>query len=83
MKLFLFKFGQSDSGRDISFDISKRMWPSLAIALPVLIVGICLTLTIALFVAFFRATYIDSTGVLICVFMMSVSGLFILLGVNI
>ena len=80
MKLFLFKFGQSDSGRDISFDISKRMWPSLAIALPVLIVGICFTLTIALFVAFFRATYIDSTGVLICVFMMSVSGLFYIIG---
>ena len=80
LKLFLFKFGQSDSGRDISFDISKRMWPSLAIALPVLIVGICLTLTIALFVAFFRATYIDSTGVLICVFMMSVSGLFYIIG---
>lgn len=80
LKLFLFDFGQSDSGRDISFDISKRMWPSLAIALPVLIVGICLTLTIALFVAFFRATYIDSTGVLICVFMMSVSGLFYIIG---
>lgn len=80
LKLFLFEFGQSDSGRDISFDISKRMWPSLAIALPVLIVGICLTLTIALFVAFFRATYIDSTGVLICVFMMSVSGLFYIIG---
>lgn len=80
LKLFLFEFGQSDSGRDIAFDISKRMWPSLAIALPVLIVGICLTLTIALFVAFFRATYIDSTGVLICVFMMSVSGLFYIIG---
>ena len=80
LKLFLFKFGQSDSGRDISFDISKRMWPSLAIALPVLIVGVCLTLTIALFVAFFRATYIDSTGVLICVFMMSISGLFYIIG---
>ncbi len=80
LKLFLFEFGQSDSGRDISFDISKRMWPSLAIALPVLIVGVCLTLTIALFVAFFRATYIDSTGVLICVFMMSISGLFYIIG---
>ena len=57
LKLFLSSLVNQDSGRDISFDISKRMWPSLAIALPVLIVGICLTLTIALFVAFFRAIY--------------------------
>ncbi|MEC8147739.1 MAG: ABC transporter permease [Pseudomonadota bacterium] len=80
LKLFLFQFGQSDSGRDISYDISQRMWPSLAIAVPILIIGVCITLTIALFVAFFRATYIDSTGVLICVIMMSISGLFYIIG---
>lgn len=33
--LFTFKFGRSDEGRDIAHDISQRMWPSLAIALPV------------------------------------------------
>ena len=39
-KLFMFEFGQSDSGRDIGYDISQRMWPSLAITLPVFIVGL-------------------------------------------
>ena len=80
VKLFLFNFGRSDSGRDIGYDISQRMWPSLAIAVPVLIVGLLVTLTLALVISFFRATYIDTFGVIICVAMMSVSGLFYIIG---
>ena len=34
--MFAFQFGKSDDGRDIGNEISQRMWPSLAIALPVL-----------------------------------------------
>lgn len=79
-KLFLFDFGQSDSGRDISYDISQRMWPSLAITLPVFIVGLLLTITFALIVAFFRGTYIDTWAVILCVAMMSISGLFYIIG---
>ena len=79
-KLFLFDFGQSDSGRDIGYDISQRMWPSLAITLPVFIVGLLLTITFALIVAFFRGTYIDTWAVILCVAMMSVSGLFYIIG---
>ena len=37
LRLFLFDFGQSDSGRDIGFDIAQRMGPSLAVSVPVLI----------------------------------------------
>lgn len=59
VKLFQFDFGVSDSGRDIGYDISQRMWPSLAIAVPVLLVGLALNITFALLIAFFRATYID------------------------
>ena len=40
LKLFYFEFGISDSGRDIKYDIKQRMWPSLAIALPSLLVGL-------------------------------------------
>ncbi|HHH46273.1 MAG TPA: ABC transporter permease, partial [Thiotrichales bacterium] len=29
VRLFLFDFGRSDSGRDIGYDIRQRMWPSL------------------------------------------------------
>ena len=40
IRLFVFDFCLSDSGRDISHDISQRMWPSLAIARPVLLIGL-------------------------------------------
>ena len=80
VKLFQFDFGSSDSGRDIGYDISQRMWPSLAIAIPVLIVGLLVNITYALLIAFFRATYIDFWSVVLCVVMMSISGLFYIIG---
>jgi peptide/nickel transport system permease protein len=80
IKLFAFNFGQSDSGRDIGYDIQQRMWPSLAIAIPVLIFGLFINISFALLAAFFRATYIDLWGVVICVIMMSISGLFYIIG---
>ena len=80
VKLFQFEFGSSDSGRDIGYVIGQRMWPSLAIALPTLIVGLALNITFALLIAFFRATYIDLWGVIICVVMMSISALFYIIG---
>ena len=80
VKLFLFDFGKSDEGRDISYDISQRMWPSLMIALPVFLVAMLVNITFALLVAFFRATYIDVWGVVFCVVLMSISGLFYIIG---
>jgi len=80
MKLFVFDFGQSDSGRDIGHDISQRMWPSLAIAVPTLVLGVLLNITFALLIAFFRATYIDVWGVVLCVVLLSISTLFYIIG---
>ncbi len=80
IKLFQFEFGSSDSGRDIGYDISQRMWPSLAIAVPTLIVGLAINITFALLIAFFRATYIDYWSVVLCVVMMSISVLFYIIG---
>ena len=80
VKLFRFEFGASDSGRDIGYDIGQRMWPSLAIAVPVLLVGLMTNITFALLIVFFRATYIDFWGVVACVVMMSVSTLFYIIG---
>jgi len=80
LKLFQFDFGQSDSGRDIGYDISQRMWPSLAIAMPVLLVGLLVNISFALLIVFFRATYIDVGGVVLCVVLMSISGLFYIIG---
>lgn len=78
--LFAFHFGAADDGRDIGYDIRQRMWPSLAIAVPVFLIGILTNITFALFIAFFRATYIDLWGVVLCVVLMSISGLFYIIG---
>ncbi len=80
LKLFYFEFGISDSGRDIKYDIKQRMWPSLAIALPSLLVGLMLNITFALFFVFFRSTRVDYIGVIICVALMSISSLFYIIG---
>jgi peptide/nickel transport system permease protein len=80
MKLFVFDFGSSDQGRDIGYDIETRMWASLAIALPVFVVGLLVTVTFALLMTLFRATYVDFWGVVFCVAMMSISSLFYIIG---
>ncbi len=80
LSLFVFDFGRSDSGREISVDIQQRMWPSLAIAAPSLIVGLLVNITFAMLIAFFRATYIDLWGVVMCVVLMSISSLFYIIG---
>jgi len=80
VKLFLFDFGSSDSGRDIGHDISQRMWPSLAITVPILVIGLLVTISFALIIAFFRATYVDTWSVVMCVAMMSISGMFYIIG---
>ncbi len=80
VKLFVFDFGYSDDGRDIGYDISQRMWPSLAIAVPVFIVGILTYISFALLLVFFRGSYLDASGVVLCVIMMSISLLFYVIG---
>jgi len=80
VKLFAFEFGRADDGRDIAYEIANRMGPSLAIALPVFLAGLAAYISFALIMAFFRATYIDFAGVVLCVAMMSISGLFYIIG---
>lgn len=80
LMLFTFDFGTSDSGRDIGHDISYRMWPSLAIAVPILFLDVIINIFVAIAMAFFRATYLDVSGVVICIILMSVSGLFYIIG---
>jgi len=80
LRLFAFDFGRSDDDRDIGRDIRQRMWPSLAIAIPVLLVGLMIEITFALLMAFFRGTYVDVSGVILCVILMSVSAMFYIIG---
>ncbi|RLA06632.1 MAG: ABC transporter permease [Gammaproteobacteria bacterium] len=76
LKLFLLDFGRADDGRSIGTDIRQRMGPSLAIAIPNLLVGLLVYITVSLTLTFFRGTYIDFNGVLIAVAMMSISAMF-------
>lgn len=80
VRLFIFDFGRSDDGRSIKHDILQRMPASLSIALPVFMTGLLVTITLAMLLAFFRATYIDLSGVVLGVIMMSISSLFYIIG---
>lgn len=79
--LLWFDFGKSDRNNlDIMEEIKQRMGPSLAIALPMFLLALLVDITIAMIVAYCRATFIDFWGVIVCVIMMSVSGLFYIIG---
>lgn len=80
LRLFVFDFGLADDGRDIGREITTRMWPSLAIALPTFLIGLAVYISFALLLVFFRATYLDIAGVVLCVALMSVSSLFYVIG---
>lgn len=80
MRMFVGDFGRADDGRDIAREITTRAGPSLAIALPTFILGLFVAIAFALLLVFFRATALDFSGVVLCVAMMSVSGLFYIIG---
>jgi peptide/nickel transport system permease protein len=80
VRLFAFDFGYAEDNRDIAGEIRSRMGPSLALAIPVFLVGLAVNITFALGMAFFRATYLDLWGVVLCVAMMSISALFYIIG---
>ncbi|MER2623726.1 MAG: ABC transporter permease, partial [Accumulibacter sp.] len=75
-RMFAGDFGRAEDGRDIAREIASRMGPSLAIALPTFLLGLLVTISLALLLTFFRASYLDFWGVVLCVAMMSISGLF-------
>ncbi len=79
-RMFVGDFGRAEDGRDIAREISARMGPSLAIALPTFVLGLFVTVAFALVLAFFRASYLDFWGVVLCVALMSISGLFYIIG---
>ena len=79
-RLFVGDFGRAEDGRDISREIVSRMGPSLAIAAPTFALGLFVTVSFALMLVFFRASSLDFWGVVLCVAMMSISGLFYIIG---
>jgi peptide/nickel transport system permease protein len=80
VRMFAGEFGRADDGRDIAREIRTRMGPSLAIAVPTFAMGLLVAISFALLLVFFRATPLDFAGVVLCVAMMSISGLFYIIG---
>jgi peptide/nickel transport system permease protein len=80
VRMFAFDFGRADDGRDIAREIRSRMWPSLAIAVPTFVLSLLVTISFALLLVFYRGTALDFYGTVLCVALMSVSGLFYIIG---
>lgn len=80
-RMLTFDFGRSDADDSRILDnIKRRAGPSLSLTVPLFGMGVVLGIAIALFVAYFRETYIDRTGVVLSVLAMSVSILLYIIG---
>ena len=82
-RMLSFDFGNSDADdTPIAKRLREGVGPSLSFTLPLFVLGLTLGVTLALFVAFFRDSYIDRAGTVIAVGMMSVSTLLYIIGVQ-
>jgi peptide/nickel transport system permease protein len=80
-RMLTFDFGRSDADDTPIMDrIRNGVWPSLALTVPMFVLGVVAGIVLSLFVAFFRETYIDRMGVFLCVLGMSVSILLYIIG---
>jgi peptide/nickel transport system permease protein len=79
--MLTFDFGRSDADDS---PIARRLWegagPSLSLTVPLFILGLLVGVTVALFVAFFRETYIDRAVLVLCMLTMSIAGLLYIIG---
>src|ERR1700759_4594172 len=78
VSLFELRFGRADaeSAGDIGPEVSRRMWVSVQLALPLFILQGMASRAFALLLVMFRHTRLDFWGVVTCVLMLSISSLF-------
>ena len=76
LRLFTLDFGSTDSGRDLRHEIGTRILVSLTLAGPMLLLTVIVGIAFSLLLVFFRASYLDFWGTVLCVVMMSISSLF-------
>ncbi|HXK24187.1 MAG TPA: ABC transporter permease [Myxococcota bacterium] len=82
-RMLTFDFGNSDADdTPIGARLRSGAGPSLAFTLPLFVAGLALGISLSLFVAFFRDTYIDRMGTVLAVLAMSVSMLLYIIGVQ-
>ncbi|MCP5042537.1 MAG: ABC transporter permease [bacterium] len=79
--MLTFDFGRSDADDvPILEKIRKGAGPSLALTVPLFLLGVGTAVILSLIVAVFRETYVDRMGVVLCVLGMSVSILLYVIG---
>ncbi len=80
-RMLTFDFGRSDADdTPIVERLRQGAGPSLALTVPLFVMSLFAAIPLSLLVAFFRETYIDRTGVVLCVLAMSVSILLYIIG---
>ncbi len=82
VSLITFDFGRSEvTHQKITSMIWDGMWPSLSLMLPAFFLTLIVAISIALFTALYRNTWIDRSVVVLCIIGMSVSFLaYIIIG---
>ncbi|HBZ71371.1 MAG TPA: peptide ABC transporter permease [Deltaproteobacteria bacterium] len=80
-RMLTFDFGNSDADdTPIWRRLKSGAGPSLSFMLPLFVLELLLTISLGLLVAFFRETYIDRMGVILCVLAMSISTVLYIIG---
>ena len=75
-RMLTFDFGRSDADdSQISRRLREGAGPSLSLTVPLFVFGLMLSVAVALFVAFFRETYVDRLMLVVCMLTMSVASL--------
>jgi peptide/nickel transport system permease protein len=81
LKLSLFKFGESDAnGEPIGRMIRRGIGPSLQLTIPMFVAMLWVEIVLALLLAYYRGTYLDLFGLIVCVIGMSIPALVIIIG---
>lgn len=80
LRMLFFQYGKSDDGKIISEEVFHRIGPSLTITLPAFLLALFIDVFFAMIVAVYRGTYVDYWSIILCVLLMSISGLFYIIG---
>jgi peptide/nickel transport system permease protein len=82
-RMLSFDFGRSDAdGVPITRRLREGVGPSLSFTVPAFVLSLVLGISISLFVAYFRDTYVDRAMLVLAVLMMSISILLYIIGVQ-
>ncbi len=80
-RMLTFDFGRSDADdTPISDRLRRGAWPSLALTVPLFVLGLLCAITLALLVAYLRDTPVDRGMLVLCVALMSVPILLYIVG---